>query len=250
MNAATSSAPSAFDVPAQSTVMPRAWKARRSDEVVLQVWRVIANAGAMGISPYDVRTRLNNIAPDTLKQHLHELRRKGHIRLVGVHQHGCWVATAKPPMDEQPPVWMIDSSEHAAEAGTATDGTPKDEAAALALAAARQLPNSVFALGQAAGFGVDIDAVHMPAEHKAAMGAAAAPMPEAEPAAAAPDRAGFHLFSLDDGPLFALRSDHRLLLRRPCGREWLLSPDETRALFRYLDSLMAIGHGSLSEATS
>lgn len=261
----------------------KTWTARRSDEVAMQVWRVIANAGPRGIGASDACERLNGMDSDLLKVHLRDLQRNGHVQFNGTNRWGAWRATGLLPKDEPGPMWLrnIDPEPD--------DDKPTPQQAATkadqVLAAARWVPNSAFALGaQAAGFGVDIDAVHMPAEHKAAMVAPIDPAPESivsfefptKPLAEAPapaiepepelipgldaDRAEadaamapgdhFSLFTLTEGPLFALRSDHRLLVLRQSGDKLLFSPDETRALFRYLDGLMAIGHGSLSEATS
>lgn len=238
----------------------RTWQVRRSDEVVNQVWRVIANSGPKGIGSADIRTRLNNIDADVLKQHLHELRRKGHARFdspTGSTRVGCWVATATPPPTELPPMWMRSAAED--------EPDPRPSAADLQaqadklVGAAANVPNSVFALGASvaanlAGFGVDIDAAHMPAEHRQARADAAPPAPapapapeaEPEPEPAAPAAAAAQPLV----PLFSLQSDGTLAGTLEDGRCLHLSPMDTRHLFRFLDRLMAIGHGSLTEAAS
>ncbi len=254
----------------------RTWQVRRSEEVVMQVWRVIANSGARGISPADIRSRLNDIAEDVLKQHLHELRRKGHTRFdspTGSNRVGCWVATSKLPLNQVPPLWMQDLDDSRDNDGAhATDQAAKGSAAVEA-ARAGDVPNSVFALGEAAAqaagadFGMDIDAVHMPAQRSQAQADAAPPEPPAEPeepAPPAPPEAAAEAATpappAEDQPqaaapervqpLFSLQSDGTLAGTLEDGRVLRMSANDTRHLFAFLDRLMAIGHGSLSEAAS
>lgn len=247
----------------------RTWQLRRSEEVVMQVWRVIANSGARGISPADIRSRLNDIAEDVLKQHLHELRRKGHTRFdspTGSNRVGCWVATSKLPLNQEPPLWMQDLDDSRDNDGAHASDQAAKGSAAVQAACAGSVPNSVFALGQAAAqavgsdFGVDIDAVHMPAEHKQALAAAAPPSPPPALAPADDDDAGQPAAPADDThqaaapgplvPLFSLQSDGTLAGTLEDGRVVRMSANDTRHLFAFLDRLMAIGHGSLSEAAS
>jgi hypothetical protein len=254
----------------------KTWTARHSDEVELQVWRVIANAGPRGIGAADACDRLNGMDSELLKVHLRGLQRNGHVRFVGTNRWGAWVATGVLPKDEPGPTWLRNIDP---EPGDETP-TPQQTAskADQVLAAARWVPNSAFALGaKAAGFGVDIDAAHMPADHKAAMAAPLDPAletvvsfefpnkplaeTEATPAAevvadlvadALPPSAQVRE-SLNAGtcaPWFSFCSDNTLTIALRDGRFVILAEDETRQLFRYLDRLMAIGHGSLSEATS
>jgi hypothetical protein len=229
---------------------PKTWTLRRTEELVLQVWRCIANAGPQGISPTDVRKRLNNIDEEALKLHLSELRRKGHIVFKGHMQYGFWTATAKHPLTEEPPLWLrgldtADDDPPGAGIPRAV-ANPLQQAAGVVEEARKNAPNSVFDLG-IKGFGVDIDAAHMPAAHKIAMAAAAPPAKPAgppEPIQRPPATPG------EPSMLFALASDNTLNMVHADGRQFRLSPDDTRALFAYLDRLMAIGHGSLTEATS
>lgn len=237
----------------------RTFKVRRSDEEVLQVWRVIANSGPLGISPYQVRERMKHLDEDVVRAHLRELRRKGHILLKdGVRQHGNWVVTAKLPIRESAPTWMLDDEQRREESSQLADGTPKAVAAANSVQAGLSAPNSVFALGKAVAkdFGVDIDSVHMPAEHKQALADAAPPAPAPTEAPPAPQQRPIVLMDEPDaagegrGPLFALYSDKTLGMTLARDRHIVLDQEETRALFAFLDRLMAIGHGSLSEAAS
>lgn len=239
----------------------KTWQLRRSEEVVMQVWRVIANSGARGISPADIRSRMNNIDVDVLKQHLHELRRKGHTRFdspTNSKRVGCWVATAKLPLNQEAPLWMQDLGDNADNEGAHASDQAAKGSAAVQAACAGAVPNSVFALGQAAAAdsGVDIDSVHMPAAHKQALADAAPPAPSPAPAAEPepePD-AGPELAATDSHqpvvPLFSLQSDGTLAGTLEDGRVLHMSPNDTRHLFAFLDRLMAIGHGSLSEAAS
>lgn len=241
----------------------RTYQVRRSDDEVLQVWRVIANSGPLGISPFQVRERMKHLEEHVVKAHLRELRRKGHIRLEdGVRQHGMWVATAKLPLRQPAPVWMTDTDQRQEEAATLINGAPKQGAGEATVQAARSVPNSVFKLGEAAptAFGVDIDGAHMPAQHKQALADAVPPAPPAASAPAAdpapadrqPIDPASELDATEEaaGPLFALYSDKTLGMVLARDRQVVLDQDETRALFAFLDSLMAIGHGSLSEAAS
>ena len=247
----------------------KTWQLRRSEEVVMQVWRVIANSGSRGISPADIRSRMNNIDVDVLKQHLHELRRKGHTRFdspTNSKRVGCWVATAKLPLNQEAPLWMQDLGDNADNEGAHASDQAAKGSAAVQAACAGAVPNSVFALGQAVAtdFGVDIDSVHMPAEHKQALAEAAppasapapapAPAAEPEPEPGPEPEAGPELAATDSHqplvPLFSLQSDGTLAGTLEDGRVLHMSPNDTRHLFAFLDRLMAIGHGSLSEAAS
>lgn len=212
----------------------RTWQARRSDEMVVQVWRVIANSGPLGIGFTEIRTRLNDIDADVLKQHLHELRRKGHAVFnspTGSTRLGCWLCTATPPPTEPPPMWMQHLGEDKNPADTYNAAQTKGDDV---LAAARLLPNSAFALG----------GVQAPAPSQ----------PEAEPEpAAAPAAPPAALPFIDGGapsPLFSLQSDGALVGAMADGRLIYLNGAETRVLFQFLDRLVAVGHGSLSEAAS
>lgn len=218
----------------------RTWQARRSDEVVVQVWRVIANSGPRGIGFAEIRTRLNNIDAEVLKAHLHELRRKGHAVFnspTGSTRMGCWVCTATPPPNEPPPMWMQHQGE---------DRNPADSYNAAAqpngddvLAAARLLPNSAFALGGPAG---PVDA--------ATVAPVAALPAEPEPEPMLPPSLPLVEVGAAPSPLFSLQSDGTLAGALSDGRVLYLTATETRVLFQFLDRLMAVGHGSLSEAAS
>ena len=145
----------AFD---PATVKPerKQWTRRTSDEVALQVWRVIANRGPKGVSPADIRSHMNDMDDTLLTLYLQQLRRNGHIYLNGIKQHGAWIATATPPLTEDMPVWMNDSAQLAGEAATTAAGVSRRDAAEQICSSAKDVPASVFALAD----GVDIDAVH------------------------------------------------------------------------------------------
>ena len=104
--------------------------------------------------------------------------RKGHTHfnsVSGSTRYGCWIATATPPRTEDVPAWMQSLVESEASTATAASAGAPSEADET-VAAARAQPNSVFAIaGDRAAFGVDIDAVHMPAQHLQALADAAPP---------------------------------------------------------------------------
>lgn len=248
------------------------WKPRRDEEVVIQVWRLIANAGPRGISKADLCDRMNGMDSYVMAQHLQELRRKGHARFEGVNgstKIGVWVATPMAWPNEPPPAWIMQAAEtadgHAADAEeSATDElAPKPGAADKLVKAARDVPNSVFALGAAAAgsFGVDIDAVHMPAQREQAQAgtqpqaaaetttgtttdttadttAEVSPTPAAPPEPQRPDA---------EPIVVALDNRGRLLVHEAPEQPVLLSPKATRALFSYLDRTVC-GVGVLTEA--
>lgn len=230
------------------------WTKRRDDDEVLQVWRLIANAGPKGIAKAELRPRLNDIDDAVLTQHLQELRRKGHARFVGDNgstRNGAWVATPIPWPDEKLPAWI---------AGLAEDErdelAPPPGAAEATLKAARSVPCSVFAMGEAVAqqigqalgaspdqaLGVDIDAVHMPAEHRQALAeAATVTAPAPAPADTAPIEGAATVTQLPASAAFSLTSDNWLIYRTKLGRVVTIPPDDTRVLFGYLDRLAVIG---------
>lgn len=239
---------------AHTTPANRTWQMRRYEEVVLQVWRAIANSGPRGISFADIRTRLNNIDAEALKAHLAELRRKGHTHfnsVSGSTRYGCWIATATPPPTEDVPAWMQSLVESEASTATAASAGAPSEADET-VAAARAQPNSVFAIaGDRAAFGVDIDAVHMPAQHLQALADAAPPAPPSGPAEPVPEHqptAAAPPPPMPEQTVFAYSSDHRFLMRRPDGQTFVLDAAETAALMRYLSVLLHFDPADLAEA--
>lgn len=196
-------------------------------EKSLRIWRVIA-ASRQGQTLADLVERFKGVYDDeVIRMTIGSLRQSRYCEAQGLGRGSRTVITGKLPLGEQLPAWWGEAIEVEPKADAASTPVPRPSTPAWPFGNAKPAPADLYTQDEPDGDD-------------------ATPAPAAQPAPAARPRrepAPTDRFT----PLFCLDSAGRLRIEAVGTQVLQLNPDDTRALFRWLDQLTGTGLQRLVE---